>query len=47
MLGNEMQTTVHCVETTKAKNYRNHIKSTDQVMDVITSPVQQYMSVIQ
>ena len=48
MLGNETQKkNVHYVKATKAKKCRNHIKSTDQVMDVITSSFQQYMSVIQ
>lgn len=38
--------TVLYVKVTKAK-YTNHTKSTDQVTDVVTSPAQQYMSVIQ
>lgn len=41
MLGNKKK--LDTVKATKAKTYRNHIKSTDQVMDVVTSPVQQYI----
>lgn len=46
MLGNEMQKkkNVHYVKATKAKKCRNHIKSTDHVMDIVTSWVQQYIS---
>lgn len=41
--GMKSKKTVHYVKATNAKKCRNHIKSTDQVMDVITSPVQQYI----
>jgi len=41
MLGNETQKNCTLCESNKTKKYRNHIKHMDQVMDVVTSPVEQ------